>query len=359
MKCCIDESDVHKCFEFAVKYFLDPSKGNTARTTGVTRGLGEVIDAFLMGKLAEIAVVKMLERTNNKKQYVLNFDILPTNEVKNEPDIIKIKDNNKERKPNLFIEIKRASPNDRWIGVTQEQFDTMIKAAGTPDKIFIVTADIKIEDKANRKANDFLGAYLKKTTKLKIFDLFGDFNKSYAEIVNIIKGDDLLKYGRTFTKGELFYETNIFTPASDQLKRKISGEKNSLKTISELTDTEIPPFKPTQSIKIDNRERKYPIPEFFYPIKLTGKIKIHQKKNAKSTRQYIEAVTDAEAESEVLGKLYLKKGEIYNYNIQTIGRNPVLARNNIGIAKSKLNTLINNGDIEKPEKLLKIIADNI
>ena len=46
---------------------------------------------------------------NKKKEYILDFDIKSNSDVKDEADIVSIKENDIEREPNIFIEIKNTS----------------------------------------------------------------------------------------------------------------------------------------------------------------------------------------------------------------------------------------------------------
>ena len=113
--------DFKRVFEFGTNYYIDPTKNTTGRTTGEPRGLGAVLDAFTLGKLTEIGIEKILTEFNPNKKYILDFDIKGNNEVRDEPDIIEIVENSTLREPQVFIEIKNTSENDRWIGLTEEQ----------------------------------------------------------------------------------------------------------------------------------------------------------------------------------------------------------------------------------------------
>ena len=62
----------------------------------------------------------LLNEFNSNKKYILDFDIKGNNEVRDEPDIVEIVENSTLREPQVFIEIKNTSENDRWIGLTEE-----------------------------------------------------------------------------------------------------------------------------------------------------------------------------------------------------------------------------------------------
>jgi len=154
--------DFKRVFEFATSYYIDPSKNTTGRTSGEPRGLGAIIDSFTLGKLTEIGVEKILTTLNPHKKYFLDFDIKNNQQVKNEPDINLIEEKNIARLPNIFLEIKNTSENDRWIGLTEEQFNTIKRASGDR-KIFLIYASInsKIINN-NYKTVDLAGMFLKK-----------------------------------------------------------------------------------------------------------------------------------------------------------------------------------------------------
>jgi len=105
--------DFKRAFEFGVNYYVEPSKNTSGRTTGEPRGLGSVLDSFTLGKLTEIGVESIFNKLNNKKAYILDFDIKGNSKVKDEPDIVKIQEDKKIRDPKVFIEIKNTSDKGR------------------------------------------------------------------------------------------------------------------------------------------------------------------------------------------------------------------------------------------------------
>src|SRR3989344_1334655 len=206
MKYNLTRKDFQTAFEFAVKYHLDPTKSGTTRTAGSARSLGDVLDSFLLGKLAEIGVVNILQSLNSRKQCVLDFDLKPIYEVKNEPDIIGVIENNLSRKPNLFTEIK--------------------KSAKDPNKIFIVGVSIGNDDPdKSPKEKDLLGAYLKEITNLKTFDKFADAYKTFIKIEYAISGAELEGNGTVFKKNGLFYNTDLFVDIGKFFKSALEAGK--------------------------------------------------------------------------------------------------------------------------------------
>ena len=348
MKYNLTKRDFETAFNFAVNYHLDPTKSGTTRTAGSARGLGDVLDSFLAGKVVEIGVINIIQSFNTSKKCLLDFDLKPINEVKDEPDIISVMEAEVQRIPKLFVEIKNTSPDDRWIGLTLEQFETMKSSAGDPEKIYIIGASIENVDlEKNFKEKDLLGMYLKSISDSDDFSKFADLTKTFVKIEYVISGQELDKHGVVYPKGGLFYETDIFVEVSGLIKKQI--EQNRHNAI-EVVNDELEKYSPNIS---------YPVPDAFGKIEFTGKIKIFEKKNEKSVRRFIYAETDVDVFNKVLGKFHLDEGKYYYFNLSTVGRNPVLARNNIWIAKRSLPYSIKKGLIKSDEENLKEVADNI
>jgi hypothetical protein len=58
----------------------------------------------------------------------------------------------------------------------------------------------------------------------------------------------------------------------------------------------------------------------------------------------------------VFGKYELEKGTIYDFLLHTLGRDPILKRNNLFIAKRRVYQLIDENILSKPDELLQEIA---
>ena len=341
------EKDFEKAFGFAVNYYLDPTKAPSGRTSAEPRGFGAVLDAFTRGKLVEIGVQKILETFQNNKSYLLDFEIKSTREVNTEPDIINIKENNIERKPNLFIEIKSTSTNDRWIGLTEEQLATMKKASGGKEIINIYTNLCSKPNDKSPRSTDFVGMYLKHISGLSIFKSFDDLN-AFADLEFIISSKELEKYGTKFQAGRLIYETNLFELSS--IRRSDGSLKNGINLTSKHRSF-------SGKIKVPRRDGTFD--NSFGLFDVSGSFDQYVKNNPKTQTNFIECITDTTLKNDVFGKFDLKKGSAYRFNLETLGRDPILKRNNLFIAKRHIYQLINLGLIERPEKLMKIIAEKI
>jgi len=347
MKYKLTKIDFDTAFDFAMQYHLNPKKSQSSRTSGASRGLGGVLDSFMIGKLVEIGVSKVLKSYNPTKECVLDLDIKQNNEVIDEPDIIGVIENNKKRSPLCFIEIKNISKDDRWIGLTLEQFET-IKKSSSPENIFIIGAYIENKNNGNHKQKDLLGIYLKKTYNSTLFKDFTDIDNINIVIEYAISGKELQEHGNIFEKGFFMYETEIFELTGKQTESYIS--KGQIKKIGKFSNSTLDRYV------MDN---KYPDPEFIGKIQFKGTVEVYEKLNEKSKRRYIHCLTDVVVSNDILGVFKLQKSQIYLLNLHTIGRNPILNRNNIWIAKRNIPFLQNKKLISKTEENMAYIAKTI
>ena len=346
MKYKIKLQDLEKCFKFAVEYHLDDKKTSSNRTTGQYRGLGSIIDSFIIGKLIEIGVAKIIDEFSEDKEIGLDFDIHSlTKENLSDPDITKIKENGAERKPKIFVEIKNLSSDDRWIGLTSEQFNTIMRSEipkNNLKKIFIIYASLISQDQ--KLDSDLLGEYLKENMDLDILKKFCSSEDLYIEIKHILTGEDLKKFGIPFNEGSYMYETEVFRELNEKTSKKIC-EENS-KCVKKKIDKSILPI-----IMRDN----YPISKEIGKFEYNGDLDFFVKENEKSKRSYVFCKTDVIVKNKILGVFNLKKGKFYECFFTTVGRNPVLKRNNIWIAQRNINNL----GLPSPEKSIKNIEEEI
>lgn len=346
----IKKEDLEKCFKFAVEYHLDETKMGANRTTGQYRGLGGIIDSFVIGKLIEIGVAKIIER-NAKKLCILDFEIHGlTKENISDPDIIEIVEEGKERAPNLFVEIKNVSEDDRWIGLTTEQFNTILSNEMTkndPKKVFLIYASLV---KKNEQGNiDPLGVYLKSKIDEKLLKKFCDTGDLFIKIQYIITGEDLRRYGVAFNQGSYLYETEIIQEASLATAKRILANHEWYEKIK-LEKGRLP-------IIMSNT---LPEPKEFGVFEYAGDIDVYVKTNYKkgklsSRRMFIHCKNDAIIKNDVLGLFRLKKGVVYECWFVTVGMNPSLKRNNIWIAQRNLDNIIQKA----PEQYMEEIRSKI
>ncbi|MFA5382378.1 MAG: hypothetical protein WC356_04370 [Candidatus Micrarchaeia archaeon] len=333
----LTQKDLERCFKFALEYHLDKTKLATNRTTGQYRGFGGIIDSFVIGKLIEIGVAELIEG-KTKKKCALDFDI---HQLKKEnisdPDIIKIIDKNTEREPNLYVEIKNISEADRWIGLTAEQFSTILSdklVNWDPKKVVLIYASLI---KKNESADiDPLGVYLKSKLDSESFEKFCNVKDLYVKIQYIITGDDLKKFGVAFNQGSYLYETEIIKEASPLTAKRILNSHEGYEKIK-LKKGKLP-------IIMSNLMKE---PEEFGEFTYKGDIEVYMKTNYKrnkisSRRMYIYCKKTTIIKNKVLGTFNLEKDKIYECWFTTVGMNPSLKRNNIWIAQRNLKNIVKN-----------------
>jgi len=339
-----------RVIEFGTKFYLTPTKNTTGRTTGEPRGIGAVLDSFTLGKLTEIGIEKILTHINNEKKFILDFDIKDNLQVKNDPDIIKILENQEFRDPNIFIEIKNTSENDRWVGLTEEQFNT-IKRSSINKEIFFIYASIRSSIvKKNPKTADLTGMFLKEIEDKNKSLIFQNFSKLNAEcsVEFIISATDIEKFGFPFERGMNIYETYLFTEKSPQSFYSISGVRKDVYKIYDFMN-----FNGKMQLEIENGV--FPEKEDISVFNILGSFKIIEKKKKK----YIQCRTETFIFNNIFGQLELKGGKFYTFNLETLGRDPKLKRNNLFISKKKIYQLIADGYIRNPISILREIAEKI
>ncbi len=339
-------ADFERAFKFGIDMYL--SKGShTGRTSGEPRGLGAVLDAFTRGKLVEIGVVRMLEEACIDRRFILDFDMKSISEVAEEPDITDVVVSGSKREPKFFIEIKNTSIGDRWIGLTDEQLATMKKGAGERH-IYIIYASLHSCPLTGcPHSSDFVGMYLRHLSDLPIFEGFAELNAE-ARLEFILSADSLHDYGISFPKGDLLYETSLFAEV-----KKIRKKDGSLLARIEKEEH----IETVQMKKMILRRTLDNLPDSKYgTVGVKGIFTTYTKHNLNSFRHYIECHADTEIESDIFGKFSLQKGHVYDFSLATVGRDPVLKRNNLWVSKRRIYQLINSGMLPEPEDSLKQIA---
>lgn len=342
--------DFKRVFTFGTDYYIDPTKNTTGRTTGEPRGLGAILDSFTLGKLTEIGIEKILTEININKKYILDFDIKGNHAVKDEPDITGIVENNNFREPQVFVEIKNTSENDRWIGLTEEQFNT-IKRASKGSQIYMIYASLKSNTLDNNpKTADLTGMFLKEIEnreKSTIFQKFADLNAE-CRIEFILTSQDLENFSFPFEKGMNMYETNLFEEKKRSSFYSAHGLRKDIVKIEEFENLD-------EEVSIEIEKGVKAEKEEISTFHSKGSFKLLYKKK----KTYIECLSNVELSNEIFGTIYLKQGCFYSFNLETVGRDPKLKRNNIFIAKKRVYQLIDEGKIRKPEEVISEIVREI
>lgn len=310
--------------------------------------LGGIIDSFVIGKLIEIGVAKIIEK-GTKKVLGLDFDIHQLNKENiSDPDVVKVSENSQERAPNLYLEIKNISEDDRWIGLTAEQFSTILSNKLVKNdfkKVVLIYATLITK---NEEGNiDPLGVYLKSKMNMDLLKKFCNVGDLFVKIQYVITGEDLKKFGVPFNQGSYLYETEIIKEANPMTSRKVLDNG----------------FE-----KVKNKQGQLPIimcndfpePKEFGKFEYDGEIEVFCKTNSKngkvsSRRMYLVAIKNSTIKNEVLGTFELEKGKVYECWFATVGMNPTLKRNNIWIAQRNLKRIVT----KKPEQYIEEVKTKI
>jgi len=193
-----------------------------------------------------------------------------------------------------------------------------------------------------------VGIYLKRISNHPIFEEFSSLN-STASLEFIISEDELEKFGTKFPKGTLLYETELFKgPLS------IRSKDGELKRDTTLLSSHNP-FD--GKIKVPKRDGTFDLEKGVFHAK--GNFNLYVKKNPKTKSHFIECLGDTTIKNDIFGEFILEGEKSYSFNLETVGRDPILKRNNLWIAKRRIYQLINSGDILHPGKVLKYITENI
>ena len=345
MKVKFKKEDFYKCFEFPVRYYLDDTKSKSNRTTGQQRGLGSIINDFFLGKLIEIGVARAINERNDAIKCELDFNIHEAGENHNDdPDILNIIENGQTRKPRLFIEVKNISENDRFIGLTTEQCKTMLQSTiinNDASKLYIIYASVLSKD--SEKICDVFGAYLKSEIADNLLDGFAGIDDIYLEIKSVINAKELIEHGIEFNKGSLFYETNLL--GEEIVEVKAVKIKNLGYKKVHLSNEKMPVIMMND----------YPEPKEFGDFKLFGEVDLFVKNNEKSRRVYLDAKSNGRITNKMLGDFIFQKDKMYEVFFTTMGRNPILSRNNLWIARRNLSNLIKDSATERIDYIAKNI----
>jgi len=346
-------TDIGEVITFCRDYHLDITKQSSGRTGSGPRGLGGEIDAFGPGKLNEIAVSKLLS-TGSKKRCTVDNQIYSNYEVgiKTIPDIVGVIENeSSERKPKLYIEVKKITDSDQWLGIHSDQLKSVLRDSQISiDQIFLIFAEVFFQDKKNRKQQDFLGAFLNSTIKNNSvqFQEFSSLSDLRCKIHYVLTITDLQKFGHEFKAGDIIPE--LYCAQAKQVFRSDGRLWKGLRISKTLQgNSEI------QAPDIDGK--RYPYGKFL----CRGKVQIIQKKG--SSRTYLSILSNTSIENEYFGELQFKKGETVFFNIRNklagLQGAKVKTKSDWWISRRKLDQLITKGHIASTKDLIKRIQIEI
>lgn len=346
----LDLKDFEKAVDFAVRYYLDPSKTTAGRTSGQPRFLGAILDDFISGKLNEIGVQKILSLYSKNKLPILNMSIGSVHQIKDEPDIIKIREHNIERPPKVFIEIKSTSEKNNWISLTQEQFDT-IKHSAQGKHIYIIYSKISTNTPDTNRQKDLLGMFMKNAChKTKLFQHFSNINTTVSikfVLSNLEFENPSIAF--PFQRGMKMYNPQILEKKRLKTCYKKDG---SFRKDCFLVETFL---NFDEKLSILEPKQQKPSHTFLSNLNINGDFHLIKKGH----KQLIETLSEVQIKSDLWGNFSLPPNNIYNFTLETLGRDPFLKQNNLFISKFNIPNLIKTNKIKNLEDSLRHIANTI
>lgn len=346
-------TDINKVITFCRDYHLDITKQASGRTGSGPRGLGGEIDAFGPGKLNEIAVSKLLS-AGNKKRCLVDNQIYSNYEVgiKTIPDIVGVIEHGGiQRKPKLYIEVKKISESDQWLGIHSDQLNSILRSSEVrTSQIILIFAEVYFQDNKSRKQQDFLGAFLKSSDNNSsvTFEKFSDLDDLRCKIHYIINIRDLQKYGHEFKAGDIIPECNF--AEAKQVYRSNGNLWKGLRITKTLNGE-----NKINAPGVDGK--KYSYGDFI----CKGNVQLIKKIG--SSRTYLSLLSDTTLSSDYFGELKLKKGEIVFFNIKNklagLQGAKVKSKSDWWISKGKLEQIISNGVLDTTEHSIEVIKEKI
>lgn len=345
--------DIHEVIKFCRDYHLDLTKQSTGRTGTGPRGLGGEIDAFGPGKLNEIGISKLISIYEEKLCKVDN-NIYSNFEVGTEsiPDIVEIQDKNGNmRKPNLYIEIKKISESDHWLGIHSSQLESILRNPKIlTSSIFLIYGEVFFDDSKNKKEQDFLGAFLNEmsgTNEIK-FDSFSKLTDLKCKIHFALSVENLQKFGHEFKEGDIIPE--FHGKPAKQVFRNDGKLWKGLKIKDNLKGHNF-----LNAMEINGQKHIYGKFEIKGDVQLIS--------NTSGNRQYLHFKSDATLENEFFGLLEFGKGETIFFNLSNMlaGNQgaKVKTKNDWWISRKRLEQLIQNGLIPTTTETLIAVQQKI
>lgn len=346
-------ADIGEVITFCRDYHLDITKQSSGRTGSGPRGLGGEIDAFGPGKLNEIAVAKLLS-TGSQKVCTVDNQIYSNYEVgiKTIPDIVGvIEESVGLRDPKLYVEVKKISESDQWLGIHSDQLKSILRDSKIAlERIYLIFAEVYFQDKKNRKQQDFLGAFLNSTINggAVKFQEFSSLSDLRCKIHYVVAVTDLQKFGHEFKAGDIIPELHC---ADAKQVFRSDGQLwkglRILKTLKGLNHLEAP--------GIDGKRYAYG------KFNCRGDVQVIQKIGG--SRTYLSILSDTTIENEFFGELCFKKGETIFFNIKNklagLQGSKSKTKSDWWISRRKLEQIVDQGKIAKTEDLIRRIQKSI
>ena len=345
--------DIHEVIQFCRDYHLDPTKPSTGRTGSGPRGLGGEIDAFGPGKLNEIAVSRILS-TGNEKICLVDNKIYSNHQVGIEtiPDIVAVKESEAlTRRPRLYVEVKKISESDQWLGIHSDQLKSILRNTNTePQDVLLVFGEIFFQDDKTKKQQDFLGAFLNSilvASKVR-FDKFSNLSDLRCKIHYVLSVQELQKHGHEFEEGDIIPELDF------KMAKRVFRSDGTLMKGLEIIET-LPGKGRLCAVGIDGK--KYSYGDFL----AQGKAELIAKVG--TSRRYLRVQEDTTLENDYFGKLEIPKGKVIFFNLRNklagMQGAKVKTKSDWWISRNKLNQLIATGTIPPIDDLITKMRKDI
>ncbi len=311
------DDDLIDILGFVRDYHLNPTKRSQGRTNQGKRGFGGEIDAFLTGKLCEIAACKIIEKYSSNKKLLIDLEIYSDSEVgkSKDPDIKDILEisSGYKRKPNLFVEVKKIDKNEHWLGAREHQIEEDLK---NNTNGYMVHVSIYFNDEKSEKQRDITGAALKKiigSNNLLSLNDFSDFSDLYAKIEYVYSYEDLKNKGFHFPSGLIMPATD-FKKITNGVIKKDGSKSMQYQFVKAYSGVQEVNMKQAHTIK-----GIYDMP-FFTNWTVTGNFEIYKK--IKTGNEYILPISETIMENDVMGRYLLMPSNTYVFHLinRLVGR---------------------------------------
>ena len=327
----VTKKDLEKCWDFSVKYYLDPSKPTYDRTNKQGRGLGGVADSFF-NKIIEIGICKILHDINNAIEPKTDFEIHPLNKKKTEPDIIKVGD----RDPKLYVEIKNIGEMDEWIGPKLGEVESIRARPETSgeDAIYYVYCEIRDSKGGSGREKDTLGVFLKELIPSdKNLQQFHDVADLEIVVKTVFNVKDIEDLGRRFHAGGMIPSTNAIALASDRTKpRKLQKISDGDFPEVKLQNNELPRLTSSKSERQNQEWMDYP--NDLGAFTFQGNIEVYEERLQTLRHFWIKCNGNVKISNDVLGTKQFKNGDLVDYQITAKGQFEEKSVDDIWVARS-------------------------
>lgn len=212
--------DYNQVLKFAIKLWYAGKPKGDWRSTGTKRDIGKYITDTSIGKLAEIAFKKFLEK-NWEIRSEIDFNIYPGSSNIDRGDLVKVNCHGMIIEPQIKIDVKSTKPGSLW---------AMIDAREFTKRKYDAYVWIKVDLPLNHLARPIFEA-VRNNNMQEIEQLIPSLETINAEVAGFAWREDVEKW-KEFKKGEHTYDPNdpkkkLFDLKTDNKACPINGLNNS------------------------------------------------------------------------------------------------------------------------------------